>query len=329
MSTVVRKQSGSGTWIETEEVAPAKRLSPAHRPTSVLASSGPSTDDLVVETTHAQLSIRQTRSDGFPVVLLHGNSTCKEVFRNQMSGPLASRFRMIAIDLPGHGASGNAYEPERTYTFSGYADAVAEALEILGIDRMAIVGWSLGGHVGIELMASLPGLAGLMIVGAPPIGTTLEAIQAGFRPNPDFLATVGQVELTEAERAGFAALIGIGTDDADIHAALRRSDGRARAQVLADLLSGEATDQRQTVETLSVPLAVVNGTEDAVVEPGYVSALAYANLWNGQCFLLPRIGHAPFLEAPELFNEILVRFAADMESRTEIGLPWTSLCLSG
>lgn len=327
MSTVVRKPSG--TWTEIEQAAAAKSLAPASRPTSIRAGSGPFAIERVVETTHARLSIRQTRNDGFPVVLLHGNSTCKEVFRHQMSGPLASRFRMIAIDLPGHGASGNAYEPERTYTFSGYADAVAEALEILGIDRMAIVGWSLGGHVGIELMASLPGLAGLMIVGTPPIGTTIEAIQAGFRPNPDFLATVGQVDLSEAERAGFAALIGIGADDADIHAAIRRSDGRARARVFADLLSGEATDQRCTVETLSVPLAVVNGTEDAIVEPDYVAALAYANLWNGQCFLLPRIGHAPFLEAPEIFNEILARFAADMEQRTEIGLPWTSLCLSG
>lgn len=324
MSTVARKPSGSEGLVET-----GKRLRPAAQPAAARASVRPFATERVLETTHARLSVRETRGDGFPVVLLHGNSTCKEVFRHQMSGPLASRFRMIAIDLPGHGASGDAYAPDRTYTFSGYADAVAEALEIMGINRMAIVGWSLGGHVGIDLMASLPGLAGLMIVGTPPIGTTLEAIQAGFRPNPELLATVGQVELSEAQRTSFAALIGFDPDDLEFHAALRRCDGRARASVFADLLSGQASDQRVTVETVPVPLAVVNGAEDAIVEPRYLSHLAYANLWNGQCFLLPRIGHAPFLEAPEIFNEILLRFAAEMEQRTDIGLPWNSLCLSG
>src|ERR1700677_4384860 len=43
---------------------------------------------------------------GPPVVLIHGNSSSSSVFSRQLDGALGERFRLIAVDLPGHGASG-------------------------------------------------------------------------------------------------------------------------------------------------------------------------------------------------------------------------------
>ena len=64
--------------------------------------------------------------------MIHGNSSCKEVFRNQLEGGIGSAFRCIAMDLPGHGRSDDARDPEKTYSMPGYADTAIELMETLG-----------------------------------------------------------------------------------------------------------------------------------------------------------------------------------------------------
>src|SRR5262249_48596357 len=102
--------------------------------------------------------------------LIHGNSFCRAVFRNQMQGPLAKNHRLISFDLPGHGQSSNAIDPARTYTRPGLAEATVELLDRLGVTEAIVFGWPLGGHIGIEMIPRFPGMRRLMISGAPPVG---------------------------------------------------------------------------------------------------------------------------------------------------------------
>lgn len=71
----------------------------------------------MVETKHGLIAVADTGpSDGHvgpPILLLHGNSACKEAFHNQFAH-FRDRHRVIAFDLPGHGASDNG-DPEETY----------------------------------------------------------------------------------------------------------------------------------------------------------------------------------------------------------------------
>ena len=268
-------------------------------------------NDHVVQTSHGRLSIRETAGQGLPVLLVHGNSASKEVFGGVMDGELGARYRMVAIDLPGHGASEDAIDPVRDYTVSGYADAVIEVAERLGMDRYAILGWSLGGHVALEVLAAAPGVAGVALTGAPPIGQTLETILAGFRPST-LAVLAGQKSLTAAEVTAFAAAAGIAGDPAFI-AAVVRTDGRARARMFADLIAGGASDERAIVETMSVPLAIIDGADDPLVNGDYVDALRYGSLWEGKRHLVPAAGHAPFLDAPAAYNATLARFLAEVE----------------
>ena len=106
------------------------------------------TRDQLIETDHGRIAIAESEGAGPAVLLIHGNSSCKEVFRNQLDGDLGRRHRMIAMDLPGHGASDDAREPERTYTMPGYADAAVQVLAACGADTAAVLGWSLGGLSG-------------------------------------------------------------------------------------------------------------------------------------------------------------------------------------
>lgn len=74
------------------------------------------------------------------LVLVHGWSGDASIWRFQVP-ELAKHFRVIAIDLPGHGASD---KPETAYTMDFYAGAVEAVMHDLGVDRAVLVGHSMG-----------------------------------------------------------------------------------------------------------------------------------------------------------------------------------------
>lgn len=267
-----------------------------------------------VKTSHADIAISETLGEGLPILFLHGNSSCKEVFRGQMESALGDVYRLIAMDLPGHGESGDATDPERTYTMPGYADAAVETLAQLGIQRAAVVGWSLGGHIALEMIPLLDGLTGIMIMASPPVGLGAEKVMAGFQPIPN-AEMVGKPELTPEEVEIFLYANYGPAIDAGLRAALMRTDGRARALMFQALFTGNISDQRAIVESTDVPVAVVNGADDPLVNLEYIGGLAYRNLWDDHCYVLRGAGHACFLHVPEAFGAILERFARDMERR--------------
>lgn len=265
-------------------------------------------------TSHGDIAVSETSGKGLAVVLLHGNSSCKEVFRGLTEGPLGEAHRLIAVDLPGHGASGDAIDPERTYTMPGYAAAVSEVLAQMDVDKAAVFGWSLGGHVGLEMLAAYPGMVGLMLAGAPPVGLGAEKVAAGFKASPH-VGLVGKPDLSEEEGA---ILLGAtyGTFlTPDLVQAAVRADGRARSIMFAALMEGRISDQRKLAETTPLPIAIVNGADDPLVNLDYVAGLAYRNLWDRHCYVLRGAAHAPFLQAPETFSAILTRFASEMGER--------------
>jgi len=262
-----------------------------------------------VKTVSAEISVEDFGGAGPPVLLVHGNSASKTIFARQFESPLAQALRLIAIDLPGHGKSSDAFDPAKEYTIGGYAAAAVEVLEALGIARAAVFGWSLGGHVALDMIGRFPGLTGVMISGTPPIPAGPEGFGMGFKQTP-LMGLTGGRDWTDADadtfaRASARPYASFMGDDA------RRTDGRAREIMVADALSGGVADQRRIAETSSVPLAIVNGADDPFVNVGYFATVAYANLWDGQVFNLAGVGHAPFWEAPETFNPLLERFARE------------------
>ena len=265
----------------------------------------------IIATSHGSLAVEESGRGGLPVLLIHGNSFCRHVFRNQMQGQLANNHRLIAFDLPGHGQSGNATDPKRSYTLPGLADAAVELLDKLGIDEAIVFGWSLGGHIGIEMIPRFPGMRGLMICGAPPVSPN--QMSQGFNASPQ-LGIAGKQELSEAEINAFVT--GIFGDSAEsfLRDAVARADGRFRKNLFEAARAGEGVNPRLLVESSPVPLAVVNGGADRIVNLDYFDTVAYANLWEGRSHRLSGLGHAPFWEAQGDFDLVLERFLQDVES---------------
>lgn len=262
-----------------------------------------------IDTSHGRLAVAETDGKGPAVLLIHGNSSCKEAFVHQLKGPVGEAYRLIAYDLPGHGASADAPRPERTYSMDGYADLAVELLGLLGVDQAAVVGWSLGGHIGIEMTLRFPGLKGLLITGTPPVGKADDAIAQGFKPSEE-IKLAGQEIYGEGDAEAFCrtTVNAKGTLDPHLLAMVRRTDGRARRLMFESFLAGRGADQLQVVQTSQVPLAIVSGADEHFVNNDYLGKPRYANLWEGVVFIVPGVGHAPFLEAPAVFDPILLRF---------------------
>ncbi|MEC9395333.1 MAG: alpha/beta hydrolase [Actinomycetota bacterium] len=92
--------------------------------------------------------------DGPPVVLLHPNGFCAGVF-DPIARRLVDRYRVVGVDLRGHGASDDVVDEMLLGNDVLGLDVLAVA-DALGLDRFAVAGVSSGGAVGIEVVAVAP-----------------------------------------------------------------------------------------------------------------------------------------------------------------------------
>ncbi|EWY35895.1 alpha/beta hydrolase [Skermanella stibiiresistens SB22] len=256
-------------------------------------------------TSHGDIVVEDNERDAPVLVLIHGNSSCREVFARQTESELGGNYRLITFDLPGHGKSSDAAQPERTYTRPGLADAIVEMLAKLKISEAALLGWSLGGHIAIEMLGRFDGMTGLILTGTPPVRRG--GMADGFaRPPHAGLAARRDLSATDIDlfaRAMFGEPV-----EPFLREAMRRSDGRCRERLFEAARAGAGVDQRAAVEGSPVPIAVINGGTDPLIKLDYISGVGYGNLWEGKCHVLEGVGHAPFWHAADEFNAIVGRF---------------------
>lgn len=248
---------------------------------------------------------------GRPILLIHGNSSSSRIWQKQLQGPLGAKYRLIAIDLPGHGASLPASNPEQDYSGSGYAACVAAVARELGLKGAVVVGWSLGGHAVLNAAASLPMAAGLMIFGTPPISKAPDGF-SGFKglSATAFTAAPGDAEIEEWLKSVFAP--GYAPIPSFIAADFRNTDGNARGYLGASVQGGRFADEVEIVRNLKIPLAIVQGGEEQIVDLGYLQRLPAPTLWRGQVQVIEGAGHATQWEKAEAFDKIVDEFASGL-----------------
>ena len=246
---------------------------------------------------------------GHPILFLHGNSSTKAVWANQVSAVKRHGHAVLAPDLPGHGDSENSHTPQATYSLPGYAAVVRGLIDRLQWPSVDVVGWSLGGHIGLELLATDRRIRSLLIVGTPPGRPSAEAIQEAFHPS-DGMLLAGKPEFTDADAMayGSAMMGGAAYLDPYLLACVKRTDGNARRYLFASAVEGIGTDQRESVETINKPLCVVHGEGEPFVRLDYLQSIRYRALWHNRIHVISGAGHAPHWQTPAEFNHILLNF---------------------
>lgn len=251
--------------------------------------------------------------EGRPLVLLHGLMAHRGFFPAQRA--LAERFRLVTIDLRGHGGTRTGNRPPDVETLAGDVGALAAALDLRGAIG---VGWSLGaavlwhvltgpetdrfdGAVVIDMTPCVRNGAGWSLGLAPELcEARAQAIANQFET---FAATAGAAIFAAPDRAGEPhPLAGWAAEE------FARNDRSAIAALWASLVE---QDFRPRLAAVRQPTLVVHGAHSHLYGPETAGHLAAA-LPRARALCFERSGHAPHLEQPELFNEALIDFAASL-----------------
>ena len=109
-----------------------------------------------------------SNTKGPTLICLHGNTSCKEVFRHQFD-ELSKKYRVIAPDLPGFGNSFRPNTPEQEYQLCNMSSIIQEFCLKLQIEQAFFFGWSIGGHIAIELLKNPNLIKKVAVFGTPPL----------------------------------------------------------------------------------------------------------------------------------------------------------------
>ena len=249
------------------------------------------------------------------VIFLHGHCTNKTFFSAQMNATRLGAYRKICLDLPGYGKSDPPKEPEKVYSFPGFAHIVKEVLTRLDLQNVVVVGWSLGGHIAMELLTCDSQIKGILITGAPPIEISEAGLGRGFRiANPEILACFGKGNLSEKEAELLATISGYdySKEKRFIVDAILETDEGAKTIYPQSILKGIGQNEREIVGTSPLPIAVVAGEKDTGINNEYICEVKFLNLWKGKVHIIKDAGHAVHMERPEEFNLILHEFLQDV-----------------
>ncbi len=243
--------------------------------------------------------------EGRPLVLLHGLMAHAGFFGAQSE--LANAFRVIAVDLRGHGQSPAG--PARP-TIELIAKDVAGLARQLDLRGAVGIGWSLGAAVLWRVLAGPASarFAGAVVVDMTPrvlndgdwdLGLSRETCEArsqAIRDDfPAFAAAAGQ------------AIFAAPGPEADRAAEAFAANDPAAIGALWESLVEE--DFRPLLPSIRQPTLVVHGAQSHLYGADTAGHLVAA-LPNAQAVTFDRSGHAPHLEQPELFNATLREFAA-------------------
>jgi len=272
-----------------------------------------------IDAPNGAIAVRESAGQGPPVVLIHGNSSSSRAFSRQLDGGLGARLRLVAIDLPGHGESDDARDPSG-YSLPGHASAVRAVVEALGLHEARFVGWSLGGHVTLEMAPDLPRARGSVIFGTPPVPSrgaasipAEEPMREPFLPNPAMKFTFQEAfDRSEAAayvaaffRPGFADIPPFYLEDA------LRTDVRARSALGSSVERGLYRDEVAIVRDLKTTLAVLHGADEQLVNAEYFGSVAMPSLWRSAVQMIPHAGHAPQWETPKAFDALIEAFVEE------------------
>jgi pimeloyl-[acyl-carrier protein] methyl ester esterase len=247
--------------------------------------------------------------EGRPLVLLHGWSMSHAVF-GELAELLANDFRLLIPDLPGHGESAAA-EP---CSLDSFSQILACWLKELGLEQVDLLGWSLGGQLGLQFSALYPQMIRRLLLlsttprfcagdnwsaGLPQ--TELRALRRGLQRR--YLVTMG--DFFDLQFAG-----------EDLSAERRREilkfavrpaslPDPAAALLTLDLLGQE--DLRPLLTSIDRQALVIHGENDQII-PAAAGRYLADNLPDARFVPLPGIGHAPLLSCPVPLARLMSEF---------------------
>lgn len=254
--------------------------------------------------------------DGPPVVLLHGMAATSDIWWYTVDA-LKDDYAVYAPDLPAHGRSAAAPRPYSIAYFTGWLDALLDAL---GLGEVTLIGQSMGGGVGLAYSRAHPARVRRQVM-VSPLGLGPAISLRVARHFAAHLADLFSVALHEDERAMLRLLEGpvfahasgparpVIRQMARLNRRQRRWSMWAGFRVLALDFPTEGRRRAFTsgLSGLPTPTLIVWGRQDGLL-PVTNAARGKAVLPHAEIAILENSAHAPMLEEPEAFNQLVLDF---------------------
>jgi pimeloyl-ACP methyl ester carboxylesterase len=249
---------------------------------------------------------------GRPILFVHGFSQSWLTWRRQMFSDLANDYRLVALDLRGHGQSDKPRE--------GYTDRRLWAADILAVTRElrieqpVLCGWSYGPIVILDYVREHgeDDIGGMCFVDGL---TKLGSAEALSVLSPEMLSLVPGFFATETQESvrSLTSLLGMcfiqEPSPEDLY--LMLGYNLAVPPYVRQALFSRSFDNDDLLPTIRKPVLVVHGAQDAVVNPAIVSHYK-AGIAHAQIQLMSGAGHAPFWDDADTFNESLRTFCESL-----------------
>lgn len=271
---------------------PAPATADAPPPPRVIEDTVPAKDGVPIAYT--------SEGEGEPAVVLVHCWSCDRTYWRHQIGPLTESYRVVAIDLPGHGASGLNRE---AWTIEGYGADVATVVETLGLERVVLVGHSMGAPVALEAARRLPGkVAGVLAV------DSLHDVDR--RPDPEQWR--GIVASYETDFAGtcdrFVRSMFVEQEDAEVADGVVLDMCAAPPGVATELMARFGVyDADAAVRAAGVPVRAINSAVFPTDVAGNREAAS-----GFEVAVMDGVGHFPMLTRPDEFNRLLLREVGEL-----------------
>ncbi|NJK82333.1 MAG: alpha/beta fold hydrolase [Chloroflexaceae bacterium] len=259
-----------------------------------------------------------TAGTGTPLLLLHGLGDSAQAWERVMP-MLAREHTVYALDLPGFG---NSDKPNVNYSPDFFMAFVAAFLDALGIERVGVVGNSLGGLIAIRLALAAPSrVSALALISSAGLGREINiTMRILTLPTVEIMLATWNRTFIGAWQWATALSLTLFAYPTRISQSwlgqiyrMALTPGYAEATVATARSTTTLDGQRDSVimldelPHLQMPTLVIWGMGDRVL-PSHHAAAAMQRLPDGQLLLVPDCGHIPHVECAERVGPALQRF---------------------
>jgi len=253
-------------------------------------------------------AVETGNSKGRPVVFIHGFSQCGMCWSRQLNSDLADTFRLVAVDLRGHGLSS---KPRDAYGDSKlWADDVHSVIRALDLDHPVLCGWSYGPLVILDYIRHYgeDDIRGANFIGGV---TKLGSDEAASVLTAEFLSLIPGFFSTDAQEStlALAALVRMcfARDLSDEEFYLMLGFVVSVPPHVRQGLFSRSFDNDDLLPKIRKPVLITHGSADAVVSLA-VNDRQMNRIANTQTHVMANAGHGCFWDEPAAFNQRLRKF---------------------
>lgn len=254
----------------------------------------------LVKTSGGTISFREA-GRGDALLLLHGLNGNSKSWVYQLNA-LADTYRVIAWDAPGYGQSDPvAPDPD------AYAAQVNHLLDHLKVDRVSVIGHSMGGVVAGRFCARHLDRVKKLVLSSTHWGNAAPADAPLAAKYARRLQEMEKLSAREYGETRAQKMLPPSPRPETLDQVAKIAAETRREGLLNSGRMVEKADNRPLLGSLKLPVLILTGDRDAVVTPQRSEAMM-AYLPDARTVSLAGVGHAAYLEAPEVFNQAVRDF---------------------